>query len=218
MKHSKVWRHLAQVAYIVALTVVSFFSLTAAAIAICASILVVLHDKAGSLIELSFGPLKAKLERNVSEAEKLVMQLREFAVLQARSLVSASVKGGRMGGSAGWAYDSAKSAEAALRDLGVPPDKAKAIQVDLVRYAVLDLGRTILGYELPLHLNLEGSTEFHSLQQRGFDTSPNELEAFLNKWNMMTPAREQRLADMRWIIEHDDIRDRDQMLRSQEPD
>jgi hypothetical protein len=217
MEKTKIGRNVAKGAYVVTLTALSYFSPTASIMAVCTTILVLLYDKAGSLIELSFGPLKAKLERDVSEADKLVAKLREFAVLQARMLVSASVKTGRWPVTSDWTYVSAKSTEAALKDLGVPAAGAKTILDDLIRYTVFDLSSAILGNQVPLQLDLEGSATYHALRDRGLDITPSEVEDFLIKWNMMTPACEQRLGDMRWIIEHGDIRDREQFLRSQEP-
>lgn len=58
--------------FIAASTTLALFSVPAAVVAICSVILVVLHPRLASVIEFSFGPLKATLERNISQSEHLI--------------------------------------------------------------------------------------------------------------------------------------------------
>src|SRR3546814_12663545 len=83
------------IAFVIAVTALAWFHLPVAVIAMCASILAALYGKASTLVEVSFGPLQAKLERDVSEAEKLVAKLRELAALQAKAAIGAAVRTGR---------------------------------------------------------------------------------------------------------------------------
>src|SRR3546814_18060514 len=80
------------IAFVIAVTALAWFHIPVAVIAMCASILAALYGKASTLVEVSFGPLKAKLERDVSEAEKIVAKLRELAALKAKADSGASVR------------------------------------------------------------------------------------------------------------------------------
>ena len=55
----------AQATFILAVVALSWFRLSASVMAICAVVLVVMAGKLESLVEFSFGPLKAKMERNL---------------------------------------------------------------------------------------------------------------------------------------------------------
>src|SRR3546814_11673630 len=83
------------IAFVIAVTALAWFHLPVAVIAMCASILAALYGKASTLVEVSFGPLKAKLEREVSEAEKLVAKLRKIASLQAKAARSEARRVGK---------------------------------------------------------------------------------------------------------------------------
>lgn len=208
----------ARVAFVFAITALSWFSLPTAVIAISATILVALQARASTLIEVSFGPLRAKLEREVTEAEKLVEKLREFAGLQAKAVISASTRVGRWGGAGEWAYDSVREMEQALRELGVSEDSLREARRDFVKFVVSDAGFSALGTnEMPRGLAPEGQTEWRAIRDKGLEKSPDEIEAFLRKWRALTPERERLIDDMRWMLEHHDIRDRDQFIRAQTP-
>ena len=77
--------------FVAAVTTLAAFNLPAAIAAIAASILAVAYPKIDSIIEISFGPLKAKLERNVTASELLLKRLSEFAVVQGRTAASAPI-------------------------------------------------------------------------------------------------------------------------------
>lgn len=65
-------RWVLKVGFVAAVTALAFFSIPVAVVALVATILVALNEKASGIVELSFGPLKTKLERDLSEAEKLL--------------------------------------------------------------------------------------------------------------------------------------------------
>lgn len=207
---------LAKAGFVVGVTVLSWFSVPAATVAICAIILVALHAKAGTLIELSFGPLRAKLERELSEAEKLVNKLRSFAALQAKTVIAASSRTGRWPDETDdWQFANLRAVEAALRDMGASEDELREARSDLVRLTILDLGNAALGNSrVPMKLGNEAVEEWQAIKREGRHASPDVIEAYLTKWNALTVDRQGRIEDMRWIIEHGDIRDREQYLRA----
>jgi len=171
------------------------------------------------LIELSFGPLRAKLERDLSEAEQLVQKLRSFAALQAGTIISAATRTGRWADAADdWQYVNLRRTEEALRHMGVSEEELKAARADLVNMTVRDLGNSALGQTyVPTKLGQEAVSEWQELKRTGRQAIPDEVEAYLRKWDALTPDREIRITDMRWVLEHDDIRDREQFLRAHAP-
>lgn len=206
------------IGFVVGVTTLSYFSIPAAIIAICASVLVALHGKASTLVELSFGPLKAKLQRDLSEAEQLVGKLRSLAVLQAKATIAASVRTGRFADSSDWQFTQLGTTEAALRDLGVAEADIIGARAEFLKFVVSDLGRTAMGSDrIPLHLGKDVEADWRAVTSKGLEKTPDDVEAFLRKWGQLTPARVLRIEDMRWIIENSDLRDREQYMRSKQP-
>lgn len=206
-----------RVAFVLAITALSWFSLPAAVIALAATILVSLQDRAATLIEVSFGPLRAKLERDVSEAEKLVAKLKQFAGLQAKTIMQATIRSGRFMDQSGWQLRTLKDLEAALRDLGLGEEELREARSDFVRYTGSDLGSAALGApNVPMHLGAEAIADWKSISHKGLEKTPDEIEAFLKKWESLTPERQQLIDDMRWVLEHQDVRDAEQYARAHE--
>lgn len=205
-------------AFVLGVTVLSWFSVQAAVIAIVAIILVALHERAGMLIEVSFGPLRAKLEREVTEAEKLIGKLREFAALQAKAVLTASIRTGRFSDSSDWAYQSLTEMEAKLRELGVGEDALREARSEFIRFTISDLGNSAMGVgRVPMHLGQEAINDWQEISRKGLQKTPGEIEDFLRKWGELTQERQLRIEEMRWVMEHQDIRDREQYLLAQDP-
>lgn len=207
-----------KIGFVVAATTLAWFNIPAAVVAIAASILVALHGKAGALIEISFGPLKAKLEREVTEAERLVSQLREFAALQAKAVIAAGVRAGRFASESDWLYHHVKDMESALRSMGVSEEALKGARKEFVTYTINDAGHMALGHgHIPSKDGKFLDTEWREAMGQFPDRNPDKVEAFLTAHGFMNEARAERLADMRWMAQNGDVRDADQYLRSQQP-
>lgn len=202
--------------FVASVTTLSWFNLAAAIVAICAVILVALQSKAGSLIEFSFGPLRAKLERELSEAEKLVEKLRAFAAIQAKMVITASSRTGRWADQTDdWQFMNMKRLDAALRDMGVSEAELQDARSELVKMTILDLGNSALGLsKVPTKLGPQAVAEWQAIKRSQLHSSPDEVEAYLRKWDSLSPERQLRIDDMRWIIENRDIRDREQFMRA----
>lgn len=212
------WVWVGRIAFIPAVTALSWFTVPGAIIAICATILVAVHVRASELIEISFGPLRAKLKQEISEAERLVEKLREFAALQAKGVISANTRLGRWSDQSDWAYQSLREIEAALRELGVSEDEIRNSRMEMIKFTASDLGGAAMASStVPSKLGREAVKEWQSIMHKGLEKTPEEIEAFLKKWNVLTPERQIRIDDMRWVLEHHDIRDRDQFMRGHEP-
>lgn len=211
-------RWVLKIAFVVIVTALAWFNVAAAIIAICATLLAALHDKASSIIELSFGPLKAKLERELSDAEKLVSKLKRLAAIQARQAIAASARTGRFASGNDWIFVATKRTEAALREIGVSEDELKEARSDLVALTLSDLGRMVTGgSHVPTHLSKEAQEELRRLNETKRISEPAEVEAWLRKWDLLVPVRQSLIEDMRWIAEHQDIRDSAQYMRAHTP-
>lgn len=205
-----------RIAFVALFTAISYFSLPAAIVGIAAAILVALQDKASTLIEVSFGPLKAKLQKDVTEAERLVAELRKLGVIQARSVIQAGVRTGRFSQVSDWLYVMTKQIESALTALGVAKEEISDARTELVRYTVFDAAHAALGRgRVPSSLGQGAIDEWKKLMDKGFDITPDDVEAYLTKWGALSTERSLLVADMRWMIENNDIRDREQYLRAQ---
>lgn len=204
-----------KLAFIAGATALAAFSIPVAIVALGATILTALHDKAGGLVELSFGPLKAKLERDISEAEKLVAKLRQLTMIQAKAAISTGVRSGRWSDESGWLYDQVRALELAMRDIGLNDDQLREARADFVLYTISDAGNAAMGRgRIPMHLGQGVESEWRSALEGGLDKDANKIEAFLRKWGQLTPERSNLLDDMRWMKQHGDIRDKAQYLRA----
>ena len=206
-----------KITFVVAVTILAWFNISASVAAIVASIMVALHGKAETLIEISFGPLKAKLQREVTQAETLVKQLREFAALQAKAVMAAGVRTGRWASDSDWLFHAYKEMESALRMMHVSEDTLTGVRKEFVTYTVNDAGAAALaGGQIPSKDGTMLEKEWREAMGKFPDRSPDRIEAFLTNHGFMNSARAELIADMRWMAEHGDVRDADQYRRSQQ--
>lgn len=206
-----------KVAFVIGVTVLAWFNVSAAIMAVAASILVVLWDKAKDIVEISFGVLKAKIQRDVSEAEKLVQQLRDFSALQTEAIFSAAVRSGRWAGEGdAWVFHHVKALEASLAGMGVAPETIKAARQELVRFTASDAGAMAMGSgRIPKVDGKYVEKDWREALGKHGDRDPDRIEAFLTGHDLMNEARQERINDMRWMIENGDVRDEAMYLRSQ---
>lgn len=203
-----------QICFVVAVTTLAWFDVSSAIIAICAVILVVIAGRLSSLVEFSFGPLKAKIERNLSESEELLKGLKALAVVQARAVNSASVSTGRWASGDDWIFQSVKRIEQSLRKIGVSDDDLREARQDFVKLTVGDAAAAAMGGpRVPMHRGKIAVAEWQDVMKTSrFD--PDAIEEYLGKWEELNADREVRISDMRWMLEHGDVRDRDQYMRA----
>ena len=213
----KAIRIILMIGFVVAATMLSWFSVSAALVAVSTTMLCVLYGKLDLIIEVSFGPLKAKLERNISESDRLLQALKKFASVQAKATASAAAHTGRFATGNDWIFLATKELEAALREIGATEDDLSHVRSDLVRLTLRDLGAAATGGSMiPSKLGKIAVEEWRQLRGDGEANDPDAIEAWLIKWDALTDDRQLLLEDMRWIIANRNVRDRDQYLRAQE--
>lgn len=162
------WKLLAKAAFVFGTTALAYFDLPVALFSVGVMVLAALYDKADSLIELSFGPLKAKLERSVSESEKLLSGLRSLALAQSKAVVAAASSTGRFASDDAWIFHTAKEVENGLRAIGVSEDELIEARSALVSLTLRDLGATATnGSYLPSILGDEAVAEWQELRKSG---------------------------------------------------
>jgi hypothetical protein len=204
--------------FVGAVTALAWFSVPVAIVAICASVLAALHDKASSIIELSFGPLKAKLERELTDAEQLLDRLKSFAAVQARAAIAASAHTGRFSAANDWIFASAKRLEEALKAIGASSDQIRESRSDLIQLTLLDAGHAATGGNIvPMHLAKEAQVEWKTARDQKLFSDPEYTEGWLRKQGQFTSERQKILDDMRWIIANGDIQNSEQYLRVRTP-
>ena len=207
------WKTLAKITFVLVVTGLAWFSIAMAVIAICATVLVAIQEKASSLIEISFGPLRAKLERTVSESEKLVSGLRNLALAQSKALVSASAHTGRFGTDDAWIYHAAKDIEAGLQAIGATESEIIESRSDLVRLTLRDLGCAATnGSTVPSQLGNDAILEWKKFRRTDDLSDPDFLEDWLTKHSALGPQQQSILNAMRWIRDAKDIQNAEQYL------
>jgi len=209
---------LAKLAFIVAVTALAWFNVAAAILAVAATILVVIFDKAKDVVEISFGLLKAKIQRDISEAERLVGQLRDFSALQTKAILSAAVRSGRWGDESDWLFHHVKALEASLAEMGAPADQVAAARQEFVNFTIADAGSSAMGGgHVAEKAGVLLEKEWRAALGRFPDRDPNAIEVFLDTHGLMSPERRQLLDDMHWMKAHGDVRDAEMYLRAQTP-
>ena len=200
-------------AFVIGATVLAYFDMPLALFAVSVSILTALYDKADSLIELSFGPLKAKLERNVSESEKMLSGLRSLALAQSKAVVAAASATGRFASDDAWIFHTMKEIETGLKAIGASSEELAEARSKLVKLTLRDLGATATnGSYVPSHLGEEAVEEWHTFRRTEELSDPDFVEKWLAKHNALGVRQREVIAAMRWIRENRDIRDEAQYL------
>jgi len=214
MKMKKVGLWIFRLIFIGTVTGLAWFHLAASIMFVCAVVLIAIGGKLESLVEFSFGPLRAKIERNLSQSEELLAGLKNLAAVQARSLNAASVHTGRFASQNDWIFQSVKRNEVALKAIGLGEDELREARSDFVRLTIRDAGLAAIGGGyVPRKLGNEAVSEWQSLSRDGV-ADPDQVEAYLRRWNSLTPERQAKIDDMRWMIEHQDVRDAEQYMRA----
>ena len=206
-----------RIGFVIGVVALAWFNLPVAIIAIIAVALTILHGKANSLIEFSFGPLKAKLEREISDAEKLVEKLRNLAVFQAKAAVTGAIRGNRWGSSDDvWQFENVRHFEKALLEIGASDSDLNEMRADMVLFALIDAGNSATGGgTVPSHLSLEAQQAWSAIRDSQGFQNPEIVASWLRQWDELTLEREALIEDMRWIKTNKNVRDVDQYLRTQ---
>lgn len=205
-----------KVGFVLAVTGLAWFNVTAAIIAICATVLTALQGKAGEVIEFSFGPLRAKLKQEISEAERLIEHLRAASISQAKAIVASGLRTGRFSEQTDWQYQSLRAIESNLRQMGIGDDELRDLRKEFVAYTIADAGGMVMGQgHIPSKNGQFLEAEWREALGKYPDRDPTKIETFLNKHDLMNAERKQRLDDMRWMAQHGDVQDAAMYLRSQ---
>lgn len=213
MKFKIALKLLAQSAFVIAVTVLAWFNLAASIMAVCAVVLVALAGKIGSLVEFSFGPLKAKLEKTLTESEILLQSLREFSLIQASEAVAARAQMNRWAAEDDSDYQSVVRVIEGLSRAGFSDTDLERVKWPFVEMTIKDAGLAAIGLgTVPGHLGQDATLEWQEVAKNRHD--PDRIEAYLRKWNSLSPDRIARIEDMRWMIEHRDIRDSNMYIRT----
>ena len=203
-----------QFLFVSIVTILAWFNVASSIMFVCAVILIALAGKLESLVEFSFGPLKAKIERNLTQSEELLEKLKAFSAIQARAAIAASVNTGRFASSDDWIFQSVKRVEEGLRSLGIGDSEISEARSEFVSLTIKDTGSAAIGHgHLPMQLPEEARSEWRLVSR----SDPDMIESYLQKWEQLTPERALRIADMRWMIENNDVQDSEQYMRAHTP-
>ena len=206
----------ARIVFVAVITCLAWFNISASVMAVCAVVLVAISSKLESLVEFSFGPLKAKIERNLSESEKLLSDLKGFASIQARAANAACVWTGRFASGDDWIFQSVKRVERGLKDLGATEDQLIEARSDFVQLTIRDAAIAATGGNRVPALGGSSDDEWRNLRG-AHRVDPDRVQEFLSRWGKLEPERLLRIEDMRWMIANRDVRDAEQYMRAHTP-
>lgn len=214
----KIFAFIVRLAFIFIVTALAWYSASLSIAFVAACILVAIQSKAGALIEISFGPLKAKLERDVSEAEKLVNSLKKLSLVQAKVALTATIRNGRFASHDDWDFRVLREVETSLRETGATDDDLKAAREEFLKFLVIDLVNCATGGSyIPSAHGPEVVAEYQAHNKTGAFRDPEFLAEWLEYRGLLTAERQMIIDDVRWILNHRDVRDREQYMRSKVP-
>jgi hypothetical protein len=200
--------------FIIIATSLSFYNLASSAIFICSAILVALAGKVGSLVEFSFGPLKAKLEKNVSESIEILESIKKISLVQAKAILDSAARSGRSSSSDASTFHTLKALDDQLEKLRISKEERTDARAEVVRSAIIDAAHVALGAEYaPSHLPPEARAEWNVLRDYS-SIDPDKIESFLQKWGCLDDKRAELIEDIRAMQLTRDIVDEAQFLRT----
>ena len=172
---------------------------------ILTGVITMLATRFDEISEISVGPLTAKLKAKIQEADAILAKLRSLSLVNGRILISLLVKSGR------WQpfTDDEKDEMIAaigklLRDQGVAENEILAAEDVIHKVVRLDYSHFVLSNKIPNGLSQEFIAEWTELLHKDFDNtpSPEEIESFLKKANILTPLRQEILEDYKYYVIH----------------
>lgn len=172
---------------------------------VCGVILLV-ASRFADIEELSIGPLKTKLVRQIQEAEQALEAVRALTAKTAETSLSLVKMSGRLGGFSDEQEEEILSSfRQLMNELGVDDatkDRAEAFWHQTVEY---DYGHLALGgNQVPQDADPEESREWKLLRRGGFEERPRPeaIEAFLNRTGYMNETSKEFLEDLNYYIEN----------------
>ncbi|MCZ8311967.1 MAG: hypothetical protein O9320_14040 [Magnetospirillum sp.] len=163
--------------------------------------------RADELVEVTIGPLKARLERQVAQATATLEQLRGLAATFGEVILAVLAGEGRMGG---MGYKSKMAfkgqVDERLRQLGLSDEQLSQTRKTWRKYLVYDHAVRIWK-SLPVAVH-EMSPELRGLlgERNLIPATPDEWRAALQRINLARGDAAEALADYEHFLETDNIR------------
>lgn len=145
--------------------------------------------------------------RKIQKVEVALADVQALTASLARAVIVAAEGGPRWGG----IPDRLKSEVIAdvisvLETIRLPEEMKRKTLADLHRYVAFDYMHYILGGNRNIDTNSpECRKEWQALRGGGIDriACPDELEQFLQKWNLLSPERSELIEDYRHYLKHE---------------
>jgi len=208
------------IAFVVITTVLAWLGgATVVGAMLCAAVLVVLYGRVDDVVEFSLGPLKARLEKNVAESERLLNGLRSMALAQIRRRLdeAASVADRDFYLGNDDLYIIQDQALDDLRNLGIVGNDANNIIRPYVLTIAKQLGNRALGVPSSVTFLLGETAESERQEimlQNNSNPNPETIHKWLEKYGVCSERVHQLVADMAELIEAGRIQTSDQVRRS----
>lgn len=191
-------------------------------VAICGAFVTVL-TRLDDLVEISMGPVRAKMRETIREANATIEQLRTVAATTAQVALTDLMAGNFMGGtSLEKRLELHDRIIETLRNVGVPEAQIRAAESDWRKGIGVIYHRIVRHYlegrTERNHINLRSppellaaSKEFHDLLD--FKTwsapDPGKMESFITEKGFMNEAAREWIADYRHFLDSGEIRRRE---------
>lgn len=170
------------------------------------AIIVMLGTRFDAIEEISLGPLRAKLRKQVEEAEQVITAIRALATQVASTTLSLVKRSGRLGG-----YDDEEEeairieVHDLLKQLGVGESEVNDTLNEWHRFTELDYSLfTLGGTQVPKDLPQEHQPRWKELRSGGVKKIPlpEELKEFFEQAGMLTSEREELIKDYEFYLKN----------------
>jgi len=189
-------------------------SLSLAALTLVCLVLAFLFTRFEAVEEIAIGPLRAKLQRRIDEAEVILSKLRDVAATMSEIALSTMVRSRYISGFSFEESDKIRTQIIGLLDdLGVDAERMRQVQFELTKDLSRDYVHAILGgHEVPAGASTEQIEEWKAMRRVWPLPTVEELKGFLSRVGALDDERRLLIEDYEQFIKTDTHRRLDVFL------
>lgn len=150
--------------------------------------------------------IEAETREVVQEAKSVTKELRELATILVGNQISHFIRHGRLGSfKAEELIERKDELIQTLKSIGVKESELDGILKEWHTFTIRDYAHGILGEgQIPTHLGDQAVKDYQSFRKRDLSNlpSPDEIEIFLEKYNLLNEERKEQLCDYRYYLTH----------------
>ena len=154
--------------------------------------------------------IEAETREVVKEARTVTKEIRELGKILVENQISHLIRHSRLGSFGEIEQENRKNdLLQTLRAIGVEDGEVDLILKDWHTFTIRDYAYAILGEgQIPIHLGDDALADHKEMRERDLNhpPTPDEVEAFLTKYDLLTELRKEQLEDYRYYLENKEHR------------